>query len=370
VVEVERRDAVVVGGGPAGLAAATWLARHRCTVVVLDSGEYRNQWVESAHGYLGLDPVDPAELRARGRQQLLAYPGVEIREVRADGARAVEGGFVVEAGGERLRARRVVLATGVVDRFPEVGNFLEHYGASVFHCPTCDGYEARDRHVVAMGWSEAIVGFALKLAGWAASVTVLTDGRRFEGDGDQRELLEGCGVAIVEDDGVELLGRRGALEGVRLAGGETLGCELLFFSIANDPRPGLADELGCRRTEDGCVHVDEHGRTSVPGVLAAGDLVPGLQLVQVAAASGAVAGVACAQSLWAEEGRMALAAGGSAPLMAERTGPGPQRLQDLEDKIDDAREGLEEIAPELDDDEARFADRGEHRPVDDSIAPH
>ena len=149
--------AIVVGGGPAGLSAATWLAHYRQRVLVLDSGEYRNRWVERTHGYLGADPVAPAELLHRIREQLGAYPEVEVRNARAEGVRReADDTFTVDVGGETLRARRLVLATGVRDRFPEVEGFFEHYGASVFHCPTCDGYEARDRPVVVFGWSEEV----------------------------------------------------------------------------------------------------------------------------------------------------------------------------------------------------------------------
>ena len=306
-------DAIVVGGGPAGLSAALWLARYRCSVAVLDSGEYRNRWVDEAHGYLGLDPINPGDLLKQAREQVAAYPRVEFIEARAHTAcREDEGRFTVDAGSQRLEARRLVLATGVTDAFPEVANFLEHYGCSAFHCPTCDGYEAKEKRVVAFGWSDALVEFALNLNGWASEVTVVTDGRRFEGDAECRDALNGCGIAIVEDDATELIGERGNLRGVRLAGGDIIPCELVFFSIAHEQNSGLADRLGCERApgEEDCVRVDDKGETSVPGVYAAGDLVPGLQLIQVAAAQGTTAGVACAQSIWAEKGRVVLSPDG------------------------------------------------------------
>jgi thioredoxin reductase len=291
-------DAVVIGGGPAGLAAGTWLARYRRTVLVLDSREYRNRWAEASHGYLGRDPVAPAELLARARAELAAYPTAEIRaakvvKVAADGA----GGFEVATETERLAGRRLVLATGVRDQFPEVEGFFEHYGASVFHCPSCDGYEAKGQPVVAIGWSEQVAGFALELLGWAGQVTVVTHGRRFEGDRQHRRLLREHGVAVREEAAVELVGRRGDLRAVRLADGDAIACRLAFFSIAHHPVTGLATQLGCERDQDGYLVVDVNGATSVPGVFAAGDVTPGLQLVQVAAGSGAVAGVGCALSL-------------------------------------------------------------------------
>ena len=291
-------DAVVVGGGPAGLSAATWLARYRRTVLVLDSREYRNRWADASHGYFSRDPVAPAELLERARADLGAYPTAELRHGRAVKAVADgHGGFEVVTETERLACRRLVLATGVRDEFPQVGGFFEHYGASVFHCPSCDGYEAKGRPVAAIGWSEQVVGFALELLGWASQVTVVTHGRRFEGDEEHRRALERHGVAVREEAAVELAGSRGDLRAVRLEGGDGVECQLAFFSIAHHPVTGLGEQLGCERDRDGYLVVDAEGATTVPGVFAAGDVTPGLQLVQVAAGSGAVAGVGCALSL-------------------------------------------------------------------------
>ena len=171
-------DVVVVGGGVAGLAAASWIGRYRRSVVVVDGQDQRNKQVEVSHGYLGRDPQSPADLLARGREEVLAYPtaslrGGEVKRVE----RRDDGLFEVD---DDLLAHRVLLACGVKDAFPDVEGFFEHYGASVFHCPACDGYEARDRHVVALGWDPHLVGFAATLQNWACSVTVVTNGMRFQ----------------------------------------------------------------------------------------------------------------------------------------------------------------------------------------------
>ncbi len=268
---------------------------------MLDGGDYRNKWVERTHGYLGRDDSDPKDLLAQARTELTAYPTAELCGGRASSARAEgDGTFVIDSDIGRLRTRRVVLATGVIDLFPEVDGFFDHYGASAFHCPTCDGYEARDRHVVVLGWSEAVGGYALTLLDWAADVTIVTDGGRFEGDGARRAALDRHGVAILEDDAVAFLGTRGDLQGVRLSRGDVLACDLAFFSIGHRPRTDLAVRLGCELTPEGCVSVDDDCRTSVEGVYAAGDVTPGIQLVQVAAAKGTIAGVTCAISLRGE----------------------------------------------------------------------
>lgn len=317
-------DAVVVGGGPAGLAAAGWLARYRRRVLVVDGGEHRADRVERSHGYLGRDPQRPTDLLARGRTELLAYPTASVAEAHVRDVRVVDGPgprFRLTLGDRRtdgwrkdssdagqdgdveVVAHRVVLACGVRDALPDVPGIEDHYGASVLHCPSCDGYEARDADVVALGWDTHLAGFAADLLGWARSVTVVTTGRRFgtdDGDGAggaaARRRLADVGVEVVEEEVTGLVGGRGALHAVRLASGREVVCSLAFFSVRHDPRTRLARRLGCELDAEGYVSVNECNMTTVEGVYAAGDVTPGLQLVQVAAAQGVVAGVACARS--------------------------------------------------------------------------
>jgi thioredoxin reductase len=295
-------DAAVVGGGPAGLSAAIWLGRHRRRTVLVDAGEHRNRWVEHAHGYLGRDPLDPRTLVDRARQDLSRYDTVRVHRGRALSTLRDDGDgdgplFTLRTDAEELTARRLVLATGVVDAFPDVRNFFDHYGVDVFHCPVCDGFETRGKPVVVFGWAEHVVGFALGLLEWASQVTVVTDGNRLEADAPDRRRLCAAGVTVVEDEALELCGPRGALRAVRLRGGAELICQAAFFAIAHRPVADLAGALGCALTEEGYVQVDDTARTSVEGVYAAGDLTPGVQLIQVAAAKGTIAGVACARSL-------------------------------------------------------------------------
>ena len=291
-------DAVVVGGGPAGLSAATWLARYRRRTLVVDAGEPRNRAVEATHGYLSRDGASPSSILDAAAEDLDAYPCIERRVGEVVDLGGECGGFTATLDdGHPVEARRVVLATGVLDAVPDLEGFDEHYGASVFHCPSCDGYEAADRHVVVLGWNRSVSGFALELLDWAASVTVVTDGRRFEGDGHDHGAMADHGVAMVGDDAVALVGERGDLRAVRLRSGRELPCGMVFFSLGHRPRTRLAALLGCERTHEGCLAVDEHGQTSVEGVYAAGDVTPGFQLLQVATAKGATAGVGCALSL-------------------------------------------------------------------------
>ncbi|MGI9022199.1 MAG: NAD(P)/FAD-dependent oxidoreductase [Acidimicrobiales bacterium] len=293
---------IVVGGGPAGLAAATWLSRYRRSVLVLDGGPPRSGSTDFTHGYLGSDPISPSELLDRARAELAAYATASRRQTRATTAWAEGAGrfTVATDDGADVRARRLVLATGVVDERPPVAGIEEHYGASAFHCPSCDGYEARDRRVVVLGWGAQVAGMALELLDWAREVTIVTAGNHFEGDERHREALHRHGVALVDAEASELVGPRHGLECVRLRDGRALPCDLLFFSFAHYPQTDLARQLGCETTGEGCLRVDDEGRTSVDGVYGAGDVTPGIQLVQVAAAKGTLAGVTCAQSLAGE----------------------------------------------------------------------
>jgi thioredoxin reductase len=291
-------DAVVVGGGPAGLAAATWLARYRRDVVLVDAGEQRARSVEWSHGYLGRDPQQPMEFMAVARTQLLGYNTASHVAADAVNARREGERFVLGLpDGRELVALRVVLATGVADAFPDLEGFTDHYGASAFHCPACDGYDAQGCDIVAYGWDERLVGFATSLLNWARSVTVLTNGHRFAGDEACVDVLARHEIEVVETPAVRMLGRRGELDGIELSDGRVVPAQLLFFSVDHAPRVALARQLGCRIDDEGYVEIDANGATTVEGVYAAGDVTPGLQLVQVAAAQGTTAGVAAARSL-------------------------------------------------------------------------
>ena len=320
-------DAVVIGGGASGLAAATWLARFRRAVLVVDSGDYRATAVQATHGYLGRDPLKPTDFLAGVRDDVLRYPTARYVSGRVSAVSPCETGFRVRYhgpdGDESVEACRLVLATGTADALPEIDGLAEHYGVSAFHCPACDGYEARDRDVVAVGWDARLTGFATTLLDWACSVTIVSGGRRFEGDETHCAALDRLGVEIVEERATSLVGERGALRGLRLSSGRVLPASLLFFSVAHQPRSELAVSLGCGLDEEGYVAVDAQGATTVPGVYAAGDLVPGLQLVQVAAAKGTVAGVAAAMSLHGEPG---------SPMSPE---PAPD-LEAVSDAVSDA----------------------------------
>jgi thioredoxin reductase len=295
--DAAQTDAVVVGGGPAGLSAATWLGRHRRHTVLIDADEGRNRWVEAVHGHLACDPIRPDELRRRGRRDLDAYPDVDVHPGRVQRVISIGDSFRVTTADATFETHRLVLATGVRDAFPEIDGFFEHYGADVYHCPTCDGFEARDQVIAVIGWGPHVPAFALEMLDWARAVHLLSDGRGVSADQRDLEQLAAHGVHTHDAPVEALLGERSELRGVRLADGTRVECALAFFTIEHRPVNDLAVQLGCELDAEGYVVVDAEGETSVPGVYAAGDLTPGVQLVPVAAAEGTVAGISAAMSL-------------------------------------------------------------------------
>jgi thioredoxin reductase len=263
-------DAVIVGGGPAGLSAALVLGRARKRVLVLDTGRPAN--AASAHaigGLLSQAGVSPAELRRSGREQLAEFPNVEIRESEVLDAGPLDDGLAVRLDGGFARTRALVLAHGLRYDPPPLPGVRALWGHTVFHCPFCDGWEVRDRPLAFHGDGRSAARSALVLSGWSNDVVLLTDGpARLNGE---REVLEAAGVRIREEPIRELVGAGGRLERIEFAAGPAEEREALFVRTRREQPNGLAEALGATLTEGGTIETDVDGRTGVPGVYAAGD---------------------------------------------------------------------------------------------------
>jgi thioredoxin reductase len=302
-------DVVIVGGGPAGLNAALLLGRARRQVLVCDAGAPRNAPVAHVHGFLSRDGLPPAELLRVAREQLAAYPSVDLRDVQVEAAEATgdgggEGFVVTLADGTRESARRLLLASGVVDQLPAVDGLAGLWGRGVFNCPYCDGWEVRDRPLAVLGADQRALQLALHLTRWSSDVVWCSNGplpAPLEEAG--RAPLAAWGVRLHQEPIVRLEGADGQLARVVFASGETLERRAAFLHPPTWQRSDLPGQLGCVLLEDGSVSVGDFGQTSVAGVFAAGDMarrptmpVPGAQVV-VAAAEGAVAAIAIDQDL-------------------------------------------------------------------------
>jgi len=296
-------DAIVVGGSFAGLSAATQLARARRQVLVVDTAQPRNRFSPAAHGILGHDGKPPAAILETARAQLAAYPTSAFRNDEATYAAARDGGFdVTLASGTVVHARRLVLATGVIDVLPDIPGLRERWGATVLHCPYCHGYETAGGRLGMLATSDASLHVASLLPDWSNDVTLFTNGA-FDLTADQRAALAARGVRIDARRVAELVGQGRALAGVQLEDehGRTLvGLEALFVSPRTRVASPLAEQLGCAFDEAPSgliVRTDARKETTVPGVYAAGDAALARHNATFASADGVMAGVSAHQSL-------------------------------------------------------------------------
>ncbi|MEH3034358.1 MAG: FAD-dependent oxidoreductase [Aeromicrobium erythreum] len=310
-------DVLVVGGGAAGLSAALVLARSRRSVVVVDAGEPRNAPAEGVHNYLGREGTPPLELQAIGRDEVARYGGTVVhdRVVAITPVGDDEPLFDAElAGGRVLRARRVVLATGLVDELPDVPGLAERWGHEVLHCPYCHGWEVRDRRVGVLLTGPAGVHHAGLFRQLTDDVTLIAhDGTV---DHDARIGLAARGVRVVEQRVARVLVEDDRLTGVELTGGERLDLDALVVAPFFRGTSALATSLGVPEAPiemAGTVlgvglEVDARGATPVPGVWAAGNTAAPMATVVASAAAGTQAGAALNADLVEEDTRAAVAA--------------------------------------------------------------
>jgi thioredoxin reductase len=289
-------DAVVVGGGPAGLSAALVLGRARRRVLVLDTGRPANIASSAIGGLLGHSGVAPFELRRAGREQLAELPTVAVRDAAVVDANAGPERLGVRlSDGSELRARALVLAHGLSYEPPALPGIEPLWGRSVFHCPFCDGWEARDRALAVHGNGPDVVRTALVVSGWTSDVVLLTDGPARLGDAGQASLAA-AGVRVRDEPIRRLVGRDGRLRRIEFVSGGDEMRDALFVRTRRGQPNGLAAALGCELTAGGTIITDGDGRTTVAGVYAAGDAATE-RLRSVAAATGTGSRAALALAL-------------------------------------------------------------------------
>jgi thioredoxin reductase len=278
-------DIVVVGGGPAGLSAALVLGRARRSTLVVDAGAPANAVSESVGGLLGHEG-SPVELRRSAAEQVLNHPSVELREGEIAAAARSGDGFLLTLGDERIDARTILLAHGLLYSPPPIDGAVELWGTGVLHCPFCDGWEVRDRPLGVYGSDERSVNLALLAAGWSDDTILFSDGAD-EAVLERADELAASGVRVRPERVVRLDGSGGRLESVVLEGGVNEPREALFVVPELSQPSGLADELGLEITDTGLIAADPDGRTTVSGVYVAGDAAASLRSVAIAIGTGA-----------------------------------------------------------------------------------
>jgi thioredoxin reductase len=308
-------DVVVIGGGAAGLSGAVALARSRRTVLVVDAGEPRNAAAAGVHNYLGREGARPADLLADGRAELAGYGGHVASAVVTAALRADDGSFRVTLGsGRGVSARRLLVATGLVDELPALPGLADRWGRDVLHCPYCHGWEVRDQAIGILATGPTAVHQALLFRQLSADVTFF----RHTGPelaAEDADSLAALGIPIVDGEvaGIEVTGDR--LTGVRLVSGEVVPRAAVVVAPRFTARAHVLAGLGLAAADQemrgavvgSAVPADPTGATEVPGVWVAGNVSDLSAQVVVSAAAGMRAGAMINADLVAEDARRAVA---------------------------------------------------------------
>jgi thioredoxin reductase (NADPH) len=269
----EEFEVLVVGGGPAGLSAALYLARYDRKTALFDSGHGRSTWHQVNHNYLGFPGgIAARKLRDLGCQQLEEYPQVMTLPYKVEAIRREGDIFVAQSPAGEWRGCAVILCTGVKDHYPHFENWEEYVGRSMFWCITCDGYGCKGERVLVVGNTNAAASEALQLTRFTDEVTVLTNSDENQIEAKFQDRLKRHNIPLIHDKIGQVIGHDGVFEEVITCGGRHVALDQLFNQQGATPLTKLAMDLGIRLNEIGYIETDTEQKTNVPGVFAAGDV--------------------------------------------------------------------------------------------------
>lgn len=285
-------DCLVVGAGPAGLTAAIYLSRYHLDITVIDGGDSRAAWIPCTHNHAGFpDGINGKELLERMCDQARLY-GTRIEQGQVTRLeRCDDGLFAAEWGSGSVKARSVLLATGVSNRRPQMDKTIHDEAMAIGqirYCPVCDGYEVTDKAVAVIGNAERGPGEAIFLRGYTADLTLIGSDGPLSLDDEDRAQLDAAGIVLL-DGPVDVIEPGEKAISVTLCDGKRLEFASIYPALGSDVRNQLAAMAGAKLAENGCALVDDHMRTSVAGLYAAGDLVLGLDQISNAMGQGGVA---------------------------------------------------------------------------------
>lgn len=292
-------DAIIIGGSFAGLTAATYIARGRRSVRVIDAGRPRNRFAEHSHGFFAQDGSNPAVMLETARSQVLAYPSVEITKGQAIGGTGGIDEFSIELDtGETVHGRRLIFAFGISDELPDIPGLAERWGNSVIHCPYCHGYEFSDKKLGVLNLSPMSVHQAMLIAEWGPTTFYLNGGD--EPDAATLLELEKRGINIESAKVIGLRGEGNSLAEIELSDGRMSLAEALYIAPRNRLNSSIAEKFGCMLEDmplGKIIKTDEMKATNVAGIYAAGDVSRGAHSVAWSVSDGVTAGVSAHRSL-------------------------------------------------------------------------
>ncbi|WP_353720397.1 NAD(P)/FAD-dependent oxidoreductase [Dyadobacter sp. 676] len=301
MTDQENFDVVIIGGSYAGLSAGMTLGRARRHVVIIDSGKPCNRQTPHSHNLITHDGKTPAEIAALAREQVLAYPTVQMRAGSVTQILGSNGAFtIITDAGQSVQAKKLIFATGIRDLMPEIPGFAECWGISAIHCPYCHGYEYSDARTGVLMNGEMAMEYVKMIRHWTADLTLYTNGPATF-DEAARNKIRSIGVEIIEMPLVSLDHHDGYLQTLHLADGSTRDITALYHRPAFVQHSSLPEELGCELNPQGFIKVDEAQKTTIPGIYAAGDNSGAFRGLTGAMAAGTIAGARLNHELIDEE---------------------------------------------------------------------
>jgi len=264
-------DCAIIGGGPAGLNAALILGRARRSVAIMDNNRPRNAVTHASHGFITRDDVTPTELRNIALEEVKSYPLVDHLQAEVVSIDTTGFGFeLLDSTGHRLQARKLIMATGVKEVFPEIDGFYSLYGKSLFNCPYCDGWELQDQPLVVVSEFLNLFHTAKLLHNWSKDLVVCTNGMASLSE-EHKEQLQSKNIVVMEQPITAFSGQNGQLEHVRFSDGTLIPRAGGFVTPKFVQGVPFAERLGCEMTASGGIKTDGKGRSTVPGLYIAGD---------------------------------------------------------------------------------------------------
>ena len=284
-------DVIIIGGSYSGLAAALTLGRALRDVLIIDSGQPCNRSTPQSHNFLTQDGKTPGEIADIAKEQLRRYDKIRLLDSLAVAAGITKSGFeVTVTTGEKFASKKLIFATGIKDRMPQIKGFADCWGISVLHCPYCHGYEVRHEPTGILGNGDYGYEFSSLINNWTHDLTLFTSGP-LTLTPLQTDRLRANNIKIVEDEIAELQHINGRLQRIKFKDGTTSFVKALYTRVPFQQHSDIPETLGCELTDEGYIKVDAMHKTSIDGVFACGDNTTRMRTVANAVASGTTAGM-------------------------------------------------------------------------------
>ena len=279
-------DVIIIGGSYAGLSAAMGLGRARRNVLIIDSGDPCNKQTPHSHNFLTRDGSTPAEITAEARRQALNYPTIKLIQDKVSAARGENNNFTVSTdSGLTFLAKKILFATGIQDKMPEIEGFAACWGISAIHCPYCHGYEYSDEVTGILINGETALEFSRLIKNWTNDLTIFTNGQSTISK-EHRDQLDLLGINVIEKEISKIEHQKGYMNALTFSDGNVMPLIALYARLPFKQHCTLPEELGCEFTEAGHIVIDNFQKTNVSGVYAAGDNSIQMRSVAAAVAAG------------------------------------------------------------------------------------